>query len=279
MAWAKNYWDTFHHLFWAPEFLGLDPIKKEILKTLDPAFLNGSSIRYRSRKWEETFFKLKGDEKTLNGFFDIMFSICPDSIIDDWLCRPLGISDLSQFKSYSLLEIYERYGWGTRNVMQPDGLFTSTDSIISVEIKLNAQTSIDQILKYAALITTEERISGRRKNLGLLYIVPESRLTEISRKFIAWGRPLDWKALQSHPSAPALNRYVMEIIEADETNFAGVVARLRLEVISWSYLYNKASEAQKELNPANSKEQTLYRLLEGFLEQLSEHRATGIKGH
>ena len=71
----------------------------------------------------------------------------------------------------------------------------------------------------------------------------------------------------------------MEIIEADETDFAEVVARLRLEVISWSYLSNKASEAQKKLNPANSNEQTLYRLLDGFLEQLSEHRATGIKAH
>jgi hypothetical protein len=174
VAWARNYWDTFHHLFWAPEFLGLDPIKKEFVKTLDPRFLNGSSIRYRSRNWEE------------------------------------------------------------------------------------------------------ETVSGRRQNLGLLYIAPEALVAEIGRKFSQWERPLDWNIIRTHPEAQTLNRHIREIIGSDEAHFADVVGHLSLEPISWSYLYRKACELRGRLDPANPKEQTLYRLLDGFLEQLTEHHATGI---
>jgi hypothetical protein len=131
VTWVKNYWDSISHLYWAPEFLGLDPLKPIADETDPNSFkvskhyvAGGRRLRYRNKTWSEVASRLHRDEKMLNGFFDIMFSICPDYIINDWLCAPLGIADAASFKSLSLLEISDRFDWGNNNVMQPDGFLS-----------------------------------------------------------------------------------------------------------------------------------------------------------
>jgi len=290
MSWARNYWDVFHHLYWSPEFLGLDPVKTfpdpagDSLVKVEKSYLSrGRRLRYRSKTWPEVRAKLNGDEKALNSFFDIMFSICPDSIISEWFGLPLSINDTSSFESLSLLSICDRYNWGNDNITQPDGLFISAKSIICVEIKLEARTSISQMLKYACIIMLEEIHSGNRESIGLLYIVPKSRSESTNAQLQRWGSLLqrwgalpDWDILEAHPETHDLNRFATKIIEANRAHFLSVISRLRLGVVSWSDLYARASAERDRLDPKSSEQQTLYRLLDGFMEQLREHQKTGI---
>jgi hypothetical protein len=283
VTWVRNYWDSIFHLYWAPEVLGLAPLKlmadeldSNFLKIRKSHITNGRRIRHRIKTWSEVYAKLNRDEKALNGFFDIMFSICPDYIINDWLCAPLSFVDSGRFKSFSLLEISDRFGWGEKNVMQPDGFFTSPRTIICAELKLNAATSLGQMLKYASLLALEERLTGRREHLGLLYIVPQPRLLRLNRLIETWGAGQSWSQIKEEPHAQELNSHVRQIIEADEEHYGDVVRRLRIAAISWSELHEKATGEIARLDPKERSQQTLYRLLEGFLEQLHIHRDVGI---
>jgi len=280
VTWAANFWDVIHDLYWSPQRLGLNRV--QAIKNQDDSafvkvprrYLLGGEIRYRSKKWNETKLALLRDEKALNCFFDVMFSICPDYLIDRWLCKPLGIEDVSEFRSFSLLHLSERFGWGDDNVTQHDGFFISPNSIVCVEIKLKAQTDINQIIKYAAIVKLEETATGIRDNIGLLYVVPKKRINTIKNKVSI--ESLSWPVLGEQPGVK-LNPKIKTIIESDPSHFDSVLKRLRINIISWSDLYDQVTAEHQQLDPRNSSEQTLYRLLDGFLEQLRAHQDTGIE--
>jgi hypothetical protein len=67
-----------------------------------------------------------------------------------------------------------RFGLGG-TVTQPDAFFLSSKSLIAVELKLDSPTSSNQIAKYLGLMHCEERHSGPRGNLGLLFIVASKK--------------------------------------------------------------------------------------------------------
>lgn len=280
MTWAKNFWDIAHYLYWAPERLGLNPIPiSEIAQedgfiSIPQKYTKSGRFRYRRAKWPEIFAELSRDEKVLNCFFDTMFSICPDYLIERWLAKPLGVQDSSEFRSFSLLDISLRYGWEDKNVMQQDGFFVSTNSIICVELKLGAPTSLEQFLKYVALAVVEERLGGRRQHVGLLYVVPRARLGKICAHIATW-HSLTWSALQVKPGLK-LNEHVKRIIEEDSVHFDDILRRVRLNAISWTDLYNGIIIEKLNLDSRDPAQQTLYRLLDGFAEQLLVHVGTGI---
>ena len=82
---------------------------------------------------------LNGDEYILNTFLNVAFSIIPDMLIRRWICMPLAISDQSAFAFMTFYELKERYDWGEDNITQPDGCFSSANSMIGVELKINSR--------------------------------------------------------------------------------------------------------------------------------------------
>ena len=281
MAWNENYWDMIHHLYWVPQMIGLEPVNV-VPDPNDPShvrvpksYLRDGRLRRRVKKDHQVRETLRGDERTLNAFFDIMFAIVPDKLIEQWFCHPLGIRDNSQFRNFGLLELTKRYEWGYKNITQPDGFFVSDKSIICVEIKLDARSSLKQILNYAGLIALEERRSDRRDNVGLLYIAPKQRAEALWRSLGLDGPSMPGNVLGS-ATAQSLNGGIREIVDHDRKHFEDVLKRLKLKVISWSDLYQCATAEKDSLDPNDSAQQTLYRLLDGFIAQLRVHRDTGI---
>jgi len=65
--------------------------------------------------------------------------------------------------------VEERYGLPSST--QPD-LFSSTTDVVSIEMKLNAKSSIEQILKYALLGLADEIVSAREKQHYLAFLAP-----------------------------------------------------------------------------------------------------------
>ena len=245
-----------YHFYWAPAHLGLRE-------------------RSANWKWEHSFQKMNGDERMLNGFFDIAFSIAPDSIIHDWFAQPLGIDDHGPFKSYGLLELNERYGWGEANITQRDATFISETSIIHVELKLSSPSSINQILKYAYLVLVEEQYSRPRQNSGLLFIIPPNKLTKIEEIIERWGKIKD-DSLIFDTHIRSLNRPIREKIVSASERFREITNDLRLSWITWPDLYDLGAARMVALDKDDPGQQTLHRLLDGFLAQLQTHRNTGI---
>ncbi len=285
MGWNSKYWDILNQLYWTPKYLGLRSIKKDLWQVegdrvsipIDE-LISGASLYTRKLRIADLRDDLLGKEEILNHVFDLTFGIAPDELLRHAFLTPLGIDDLGPFESLGG-EVAKRYGWGdSDNVTQQDGLFISSNSAVAVEIKLASKSSPEQILKYAALLTWEELATGRRDNLGLLYIIPQDALqthwsncglagAEVASDFLdrSWKRPL-----------PA---NIRKFVDKHRDDVAGVLGRLKLGVMSWADFRARLAGFSEQVGGANAGDQTLRRLISGFISQIDMHRSTGLSDY
>jgi hypothetical protein len=280
--WNRQYWDIVRNFYWTLANVGLQALSVEEYRNQDgsvtiPRELVGKRKHLYLREFKEadTLEWMSSQEEILNQFFNIAFAIAADQVIQRVLLRPLGIVDSGPFESLGR-EVRSRYGTGlNQRFTQHDGLFLSKSSAVAVELKLDSYSSPQQILKYAALLGLEEQKSGLRKNLGLLFIIPEGALkshwgkvgltkAEIDRTYIADMDPL------------SLSKTTKSIVDRDYSTISDVLDRMRLAAISWSSIKAEVAEIEKSLNNESAGDQTLLRLLSGFQAQLEVHKLTGI---
>jgi hypothetical protein len=239
---------------------------------------NTGPLYSRARKSADLVDYLHGSEEILNHLFDITFSIAPDSMINDLLLTPLGFCDSGPFESIGR-ESAKRYGWGVMdNVTQHDGLFVSAQSAVGVELKLLSSSWPEQIAKYAALLTLEELASGPRQQLGLLYIVPDSALKNHWYKCGLAGPVINRTFLDTQWQRK-LPKVIANLFEKHREHVASVLDRITLGVITWEKLRQGMVTIQESLDLTHRGDQTLDRLITGFVAQLDAHRDTGITHH
>lgn len=275
MTWNKKCWGIFSNIYWTTRFIGMRSIK--VARELaDPNVVVPKSGRVYVRYGTEgdVVKKLLSQEEVLNHFFNIAFDIASDDVISQLLCRPLGIEDRGPFESYSRGFHHTRFGWSeNEDVTQPDGFFFSPRSLIGVELKLGSSTWPEQILKYLALMVCEERKTGKRGNLGLLFIVPE-KVRENHLSKIGINRPsLDAEFIARLSNLP---KRIKRLFEENPIELDSVRRRVRLGSVSWTWLRDQLKHIESELDPRIRGEQTLLRLLAGLRAQIQDHKGTGI---
>lgn len=245
MTWKNKYWDIVEQFYWWPRYLGMRSIpqkhwiKKDGLICVPEEMVNKTGPLYsRERKVTDLKSYLHGSEEILNHIFDLTFSIAPDSMINDILLNPLGFADSGPFESLGR-EVGMRYGWGEfDNVTQQDGLFVSEQSIVAVELKLLSSSWPEQIIKYAALLALEEQHKGSRKQLGLLFIVPESAINGHWKKCGLKGPSVDRTFLEQTWKR-RLPRFIADMLTTRQDHVASVLDRMELGLISWEDLQEK----------------------------------------
>lgn len=283
MGWQAKYWDIIEQLYWRPDYIGLKSINQKkwvhqegvICVPID--MVNKSGPLYtRQHKAEELLNKLRRYEEVLNHVFDITFAIAPDNVIEEIFYEPLGFSDIGPFESVGR-EVRSRFSWGaSENITQADGFYVSDRSIVATELKLKSFSDPLQIIKYAALFVLEEKYSGRKEQLGLLYIIPQNALSKHWSKCGLTTNQINADFLDQI-ERERLPKYIQVLLELEENSFRDVLDRIELQAISWSDLYRKIQEKIHGLDISNPGEQTLYKLLSGFLKSLEAHKDTGIE--
>ena len=278
----RKYWDIIDQLYWWPTYIGLRSIGQKNWKvendwiSVPRSLVNPHGPLYSRRlKANELVDDLHSKEEILNHIFDLTFAIAPDALIEAAFVEPLGFSDTGPIESLGR-EVQARYGWGHDvNVTQHDGFFVSERSAVAVELKLSSASWPEQILKYAALLAWEEIATGRKENLGLLFVIPEGAMAKhwakcgltdnnVGPDFLdrAWTKPI--------PST--LSRFLVERRE----DVLGVLSRLRMQVITWAQVRDRLVSYRSGLEGSSPGDQCLQRLIDGFLAQLAAHRGTGL---
>lgn len=231
-SWNRKYWDIVDQYYWAPQYIGMKSIpqrlwqKNGVMATVPADQVNKDGPLYtRARKAESHQVWMRHQEEVLNHIFDIAFAIAPDALIEHCFARPLGISDLGPYLSLGR-EIRQRYCWSkSENVTQHDGLFVSPSSILGVELKLKSKSSPDQVIKYASVFAWEERHSGPRENLGLLYILENPAEEKHWRECGLEGPNVDGSLLD-RVDIEALPRKVRELVNSNRDVVSSVLDRV-----------------------------------------------------
>ena len=286
MAWNRKYWDILNQIYWTTKYVGLKSIGKEEKIKLHDQYIcvpkqlvnSKNKLFTRTIKDNELQEKLNAHEEILNHVFNLTFAIAGDAVLERLFCAPLGFNDNGPFESIGR-ETAQRYNWGSKNVMQHDGFYLTSNSLLGIEIKLTSSSSSpSQIMKYAALFAWEEKLNGLRDDIGLLYIIPETSLAKHWKKCGLDGPEIDASFIdKKRLNELRKNSLVRKLYEDCSQTMSSILNRLKLSVITWSSLREELLSIERELNCQDVGDQTLLRLLSGFRTQLEEHKKTGIK--
>lgn len=280
--WNKKYWDIHSNLYWTPRFLGLRSISQERwhrqggMVCISEELVNKDGPLYcRERKEDDLREYLKSQEEILNHLFSITFAIAPDILVRDLFLTPFQFRDSGTFQ-FLWREIWERYGWTqTENVMQLDSLFVSEQTAVAVELKLASPSSLGQVAKYVALMTWEEKFRGRQlSQIGLLYVIPEDARNKHWQKCGLDDPPRVSGALLEDFSQIKLPKKIQRLFKDHGDQARSILDRMKFAVITWGEIRARLTKAQQALDPGHAGDQTLYKLIAGFLAQLNEHEAS-----
>lgn len=124
----------------------------------------------------------------------------------------------------------------------------------------------------------EERESGLRSNLGLLFIVPEAALAVHWTTLGLKDAELDPQFIE-RLNTDKLPRRITELLTGNPGELRSISERLRMNVVSWSWLVHELGRIEQGLNPSFAGDQALQRLLSGFRRQIEGHGGAGIFRH
>lgn len=278
MSWHEKYWDAVEQLYWAPSHLGLKSISKskwivdtEFIRIPKGEVKPGRSIYTRIKTFKDNAARMRSLEETLNHIFNITFAIAPDPIISKLLHQQIGFDDNGPFERFGR-EIAERYGWGDSNVTQPDGFFVSDASILSVELKLGSPSWPQQVLKYLVLTCFEEQRTGPRGQVGILFITPEKQPDRLWQQVAAANGTLAPDYLNQFDPAKLKSPVLRKAVEGNRAHLEGLLQRFALRHTSWAELLASCQAVVAGLNRGNIGDETLARLLGGFIAAVQAHR-------
>ena len=280
MSWHQKYWDAVDQFYWTPSHLGLVSVPKaqwgdnpDYIAVPRRAVQNGGSIYIRQGTYVANSKRARALEETLNHLFDITLSIAPTAVVGELIHSQFNLHDSGPFLSLGR-EVGNRYGWGQANVTQHDGLFVSPNSIVGVELKLNSQAWPEQVIKYLTLFVLEERATGRKQHIGLLYITPDHTSVAISERIGLTPEGKLSKGFIEHANPIRLNTTILRYLAEFPDEFQDVVNRVQVQHRSWQSMVAQCLSIVDGLDQQRPGDETLARLLQGFAAAVVQHDGT-----
>jgi len=146
--WNADYYSIVEEYFWAPSMLGRRP-----MQDVRPL---------------EIFRRLRSNEVPLNHVLMIFFRLAPSDftrqLFETWFSWRVT-------EDFELLNSYQVNRMLVSGFTQPDLFFAHPAVSFMVEMKIDAKSSEDQVLKYVALSHLESKQSGVTKPMYLAYLV------------------------------------------------------------------------------------------------------------
>lgn len=146
-AWNADYYDIVEHYFWAPGSLGRTPKEN----------VNPRAV----------FRALRRNEDALNHVLMMFFRLAPREftriLFEQW-CEETATPE---FRIQNRYQVDALLGVG---FTQPDLFFVHPHVSFMIEMKIDAKSSADQVLKYVALSHLESKHHGTAKPMRLCYL-------------------------------------------------------------------------------------------------------------
>ena len=213
-------------------------------------------------------------EEIFSHFFNFTFSVAPDALLEKLFCAAVRVSDAGPFDFLGLTEIAEESTWQGKNVGQHDALIVSDRTAIAMELKTGSPSSPSQLVKYLALIVRLLKERPHIRMLELLFICPAGHRKKFSKVAASPRLSVPPDFLDRH--LQSVNADVQAVFASCPDETTRVLEELIIAVMTWSEVHLKLCDVRRRLKSADAYQQTLGRLLEGFIQQLEAQERTGI---
>jgi len=163
--WTSQYYDVSEFYYWEPQHLG---------KIKNP------KSRYNNQ--QDVLNHIQNMEVSLNHMFNVFFRIVPSKFINTLLDETCNIDTSPVIRTDVQDDFYMQGRYDVlkfSKLVQPDLLFTSEIANFSIEMKIGAKSSLEQVYKYALLHWLEEKHTGIKKESVLLYMGVKEKFSSL----------------------------------------------------------------------------------------------------
>jgi hypothetical protein len=203
--------------------------------------------------------------------FDLTFAVLPGDVVGDVLHPLVGVTARHAYEALGT-QVRTRYGGGEHdNVTTPDAFLVAPEAILAVELKFDAKTSLDQLAKYLMLFTAEERLTGTRTDLHLLYVLNRDPRATLERQLGIDTAAIDETLFERLRDA-VKNERVRTFLNEHSSAAKDTLRRLRVQGITWQMLLDRLAEISQSLAQATGVgDRTLKRLIDGLISEIRDH--------
>ena len=229
----------------------------------------------RLRSGKDYWEYVQRQEEIFNHIFDLVFAILPGDAISDILNVFTHAGSGHSYESLGR-ELFTRYGWGEHdNITTPDGFFIAKDSILAVELKFNAKTSLDQLAKYMMLIVSEEISFGQYPNVDLLYIFNTNPMPTFKKQTGFSPGEIGVNLFDDLVNSVS-NKKVNIFLKEHENELKSTLDRINLNCICWQDLLDSLCNFIEPLEETHG-DKTLERLITGLITEIRRHPLSNVK--
>jgi hypothetical protein len=266
--WTTLYYDSLRHLLSNPDWIEKYPT--ELWRHVDPDLLK----KYPMRRIEKRIERLKRLESSLHHTLNVFFALAPASFVASLLDIEIGdpaqlrVVDCSPECKEWIVTRSDGRPLNLMNHTQPDLFIESPGLDIAIELKKAGGTSsLDQVLKYLAVLLLRRRGEPAAPRRRLLFVGPHADFAAFwSRR--AYPTPDDVKqALQSHT-----NERVAEVLGKCGSSMDEVRAIADLVEIGFKTLGDLLFKVEEEIEEfraeAGPSAEVYRKLLKGFHAEL-----------
>ena len=136
-------------------------------------------------------------------------------------------------------------------------------NVVAIELKINAQSSLEQVIKYAFLFVREQQYAQQEKVPFLLFMGPDQFANLWSEKY---PDPNVLQAvLANYPLPDRLGGYD---ISADQTRIQTMLQQMQIGFINYPQLVDYLQVQRANIDQDSAYAETYGRLLDGVIEEL-----------
>jgi len=226
-SWVDTYYESLEFFNQEPQHIGRKKYDDAQFRTL-------SEVRKH----------LRAMEVTLNQNLQQFFSLAPDALRNQ-LFQELFVVRFDEPLVMLARDIDVEFALD--NCMQPDILFASDTDLVSLEMKVGAKCSVDQVLKYALLGLAAEMKYGGEKKHFLAILAPGTIASQFPERF---G---DIESLREAVLREDLARFLTnkpQRFRERQARLLDIVANLQLAFVN----YKRLAEMLHEYAPSTSDE-------------------------
>jgi len=271
MAWNDKVLDNLEQVYWTPGMINLGTVQQQPTEDGTGFFVpkerlsGGKSLYARLSDFPTWRPEIARKEELLNQVIEIALAIAPSDFIADAFFAPLDIEPLGRIKTFGREILSRHASLSPKQFTQHDGFYVADNAIVMMEMKLNAQTSVEQYLKYCTLAALEEMLHGEKEHLGFIYLVAAKSVVR-TRKMLRLDDEDGMKEIWANPAAFTKKVPLLRLLEMHGEAIRGAAMRLRVNIITWDDFL--AALTRYHDGAVLSGNETLENLMQGLINQI-----------
>lgn len=247
-GWVERFYDVLEWCFWTPSNMGRKP---------DPSVLR--------KGWGPVEKKMKRTEEPLNLILRLLFSTAPREFARRLSAAAFGAPWADNFDLCGR-DYEERFSLPV-NSTQPDFAFFSQNALLTVEMKIGAKTSYDQLAKYAYLHHRAETVFPDCRKHGLIY------LAKRDWDFLWSGNEImDIEGRRKHAANHIPESIGISGVSVDRDEVRNVLNKMKIGFLNYDEFCRILSEMSKELPSSGWQSEIVNNLLLGVVQEITDRR-------